>query len=94
MRHYEHLNSNNKVGRAAGIPPRTVGRIINLEVQPQIDTLELLAGVFEIDAWCLLVPDLDPANPPYRAMTVTERKLYAGLTAAAKAVEEANTPSE
>lgn len=86
MAHNELLSSNNKVGRAVKIPPRTIGRIVNGEVSPQIDTLEKIATVFGVPSWCLLVPDLNPANPPIRAMTEDERRLYANLRAAVTAI--------
>lgn len=87
MDHHVELKSNNRLGDAAGIPPRTVGRIINQEHMPQIDTLDKLAAVFEIESWCLLLPEFDPKNPAIRAMTEAESKLYSDLKTAIKAVE-------
>lgn len=42
----------------------TVSRILLNQHRPTIDTLASLAKVFDMAPWQLLVPQLDPANPP------------------------------
>lgn len=66
-----HAKAHHRTGRdrlslatAAGVSPSTVGRIMNLEQAPGIDTLDALARVYGLRAWQLLIPNLDPANPP------------------------------
>ncbi|HEX3156745.1 MAG TPA: helix-turn-helix transcriptional regulator [Candidatus Angelobacter sp.] len=77
MQHRKELSTNNAVGRAAKLPPRTVGRIRNAEVSCSLDTLTRIAKVFGVEPWHILVPSYDPKNPPVRTMTQTEREFYA-----------------
>lgn len=77
-----------EVGKRGSIPQRTVGRIKNGEVEATLGNLQALGKAFGLQAWQLLVPDLDPSNPPMlRAMTDQERALYERLRAALKAIE-------
>jgi hypothetical protein len=41
-----------------------------------IDTLEQLATAFGLQTWQLLVPDLDPSNPPVMHLSDSEREFY------------------
>ena len=47
---------------------RTVGRIINGEVAPNLDTAHAIARALRCELWQLLVPNFDPANPPVLAL--------------------------
>ena len=53
-----------------------------------IDELDKLAKIFELESWQLLVPDLDPTNPPMLAQ-VSQRQLelYAKLKQVAKQLD-------
>jgi len=42
----------------------TIGRIANGETGTKIDQLERLADAYHLEAWQLLVPDMDPKDPP------------------------------
>lgn len=53
-----------------------------------IDTLQAVAEVFEIQAWTLLVPHLDPSNPPTKPMSKTEVQLYKRLGRVAREYEQ------
>lgn len=44
---------------------------------PSLDALAAIAGAYDLMPWQLLVPGLDPANPPYLALSDAERALYA-----------------
>jgi hypothetical protein len=48
----------------AKIDQRTVGRIMSAEHAAGVDKVEALAGVFKLQPWQLLYPELDPMNPP------------------------------
>lgn len=93
IKHSIEYTTNNKVGKKAKIPPRTVGRIRNAEVSCSIDTLASIAKVFSVEPWALLVPDYDPANPPVRIMTQDERDLYARTRMALEALPELEQPA-
>lgn len=79
------LNSEAKVAKAGGISQRTVNRARN-GLQVKLDSLHGLAKAFGLSPWQLLVPALDPANPPILAMSKEEKALYSRLQAAAKAI--------
>jgi hypothetical protein len=51
-----------------------------------IETLDAIATRAGLHAWQLLIPGLDPANPPVFVLTETERKLYASIKRAADAL--------
>jgi transcriptional regulator with XRE-family HTH domain len=54
----------------------TVGRILTGSVSAGIDTIEVLAARFGLKPWQLLVPGLDPTNPPKLAdLSATEWSL-------------------
>lgn len=46
-----------------------------------IDTIESIAKAAGLQPWQLLLPNLDPINPPVFVMTRAERDLYAKLRA-------------
>lgn len=53
-----------------------------------IETLQRIADVFEIQAWTLLVPHLDPSNPPTKPMSKTEVQLYKRMGKVAREYEQ------
>jgi len=85
MEHYPALNSENKVAKAGRISQRTVNRARNA-IQIKLDSLQGLARAFGLAPWQMLIPDLDPANPPLLAATKEEKALYQRLQDAAKAI--------
>lgn len=89
MRHSKELSTNGKLARKIhrDFPPRTIGRIRNAETSCSLDTLTKIAKAFDIEPWHLLIPSYDPVNPPVRAMTQAERRLYASMREAAKQFE-------
>ena len=68
----------------AGLSPSTVGHILKCEGAAKIDTLEAIAQVYKLSAWSLLIPNLDPSNPPVVPYTDTERALYWRIKSVAK----------
>ena len=52
------------------------------------DVLEKIAEVFNLQAWRLLTPGLDPSNPPVIWLTKTERDLYENMRNAARKLVE------
>ena len=71
------------VAKRAGMDQKTISRIIRREHSPSIDKLSGLAEAFGLQAWQLLVPYLDPSNPPVVQMTPIEKDLYDRLKQAA-----------
>lgn len=80
----ETLSTQRKLGVASGIDQRTVGRILNGEHSPQLKQIEAIAQAFDLMPWQLLVPNLDPRNPPICEVTVAEKDLYSKLRNLAK----------
>lgn len=79
------LSGQRKLAKKAGIGEGSVWRAAKGGVGVSIDTLRALARAFGLQPWQLLVPGLDPNNPPLiQAMTEDERRLYALLKQAAK----------
>lgn len=66
--------------RKSGVAQSTIGRILQCETAATIETLEQIAGVYGLQAWQLLVPDMEPSNPPVLAVaSPKERELYQRL---------------
>lgn len=65
--------------RMSGVDQRYIGRILAAESSITVDTLEKIAKAFDLQAWQLLVPGLDPGNPPVNHITDAERRLYERL---------------
>jgi transcriptional regulator with XRE-family HTH domain len=68
----------------------TVTRIKNQRTSVGIETLDKIATAYGLQAWHLLVPGLDPSNPPVVWLTQPERDLYKRLKAAAEEVAAYN----
>jgi transcriptional regulator with XRE-family HTH domain len=68
------LNTFAKIVAAGGPTNGTLDRIRRMESGASIDQLDTLAKVYGLEPWQLLVPDLDPTNPPMLAH-VTQRQL-------------------
>ena len=55
---------------------RSIDRLIKSENAATVDTLEEIAEAVGLQAWQLLVPDLDLRNPPVLSPGREERELY------------------
>lgn len=67
----------------SGVGNGTVTRIKSCRVSVGIDKLQEIAEAYGLEAWHLLVPDLDPLNPPL-SLTPSERDLYKRLAKVAQ----------
>lgn len=53
-----------------------------------LDDLQTLAELFGLDAWQLLVPQIDPEHPPVlTSVSETDRKMYERMKAAREALD-------
>jgi hypothetical protein len=62
------------------VSPRAIGYMLSADPaapSPSLDVLAAVATAFDLQPWHLLVPGLDPNNPPVTQLTPEERKLYA-----------------
>lgn len=73
-----------RLAREAKVGPGTCTRIKEQKTSVGLDVLQKLAGAFDLQAWHLLTPDLDPDNPPVIYLNERERKLYENLRAAVR----------
>lgn len=64
MKARPELSTFPKITAAGGPTNGTLDRIRRAESAAKVDELERLASVFKLEPWMLLVPDLDPADPP------------------------------
>lgn len=66
---------------AAGVPSNgTLDRIRRKKAGCSVDQLDALADVFDLEPWQLLIPGLQPNNPPIvRDVTDAERRLWKRL---------------
>jgi transcriptional regulator with XRE-family HTH domain len=82
--------SNKGLAKLSGVSRPTIRQMRKAERAVGIDTLQAIAEVFEIEAWSLLVPHLEPSNPPTKPihMSKTEIKLYTRLGWVARQYEE------
>lgn len=58
------LNSTQKIADKGISSNGTLGRVSKGETSVGIDVLELIANAYKLQTWQILVPDLDPENPP------------------------------
>lgn len=77
------LHKGCKVGKS------TIDRAIKGETTLNLDYIEVLAKVYELDAWQLLTPGLQPNNPPVlRSVGADEDELYKRMRSMAKEIVE------
>lgn len=62
-------------GEKVGVGEATIERMIKGKADVRLDSIEAVARGFGLQAWQLLVPDLDPRNPPVY-LSDGERDLY------------------
>lgn len=73
------LTSDAKVAKRAGVDQKTVWRMVNEANSARVESVAKVAEAFGLSTWQILVPGLDPSNPPVVAMTEVERSFYARL---------------
>lgn len=84
----EHLA---RLSRDAEIALASTTRLKEQRTSVGVDLLDKIAKCFHLQAWHLLVPNLDPSNPPVVYLTEHEKALYERFRAAAR--DLANSPS-
>ena len=77
-----------------GFSQSTATRIKQQGTAIGLDRLQMIAHAFGLATWQLLVPGLDPNNPPVlQPVSARERELYEKIMSAAKAIAaEPNPP--
>lgn len=70
-----------RLNKESGISKGTLARIKDQKTAVGLDLLEKLADFFHMQPWQMLIPELDPKNPPVFAITEAEKRFYAGLAA-------------
>ena len=88
MVHHWGKENLSELSRKAKVGLATCDRIKKRETSVGTDVLEKIADVFGLQAWHLLTPNLDPANPPVIWLTKTERDLYENMRSAARMLTE------
>lgn len=74
-----------RLAAEAKIGPGTVTRIKKADTSVGLDVLEKLSKTFGVEPWQLLVPGMEPENPPVlQPVTKAERDLYAKILSAAR----------
>jgi hypothetical protein len=71
--------SGRQVGLKVSIDPKTVTRILAKQHAPNLDTIAALAALFDLLPWQLLVPGMDPKDPPVTQLSRNEDALYRKL---------------
>lgn len=61
----------------------TYQRVQQAKTSIGINVVAKIAHAFHLEPWQLMVPNLDPSNPPVFALTESERNLYRKLREAA-----------
>jgi len=81
------------VGKKAELGHGTVYRTRKGTHAIKIDNLQAIAKVFGLAGWQLLVPGLDPGNPPMlKTIGPAEAKLYENLHELAVQIAQARKP--
>lgn len=88
MTHHWGKENLSELSRRAKIGLATCDSIKKRETSVGTDVLEKIAEVFNLQAWHLLTPGLDPGNPPVIWLTKTERDLYENMRNAARKLVE------
>lgn len=81
-----------KVAARIASSKSTVERVTAGDVACRLDTLAELADIFDLEPWQLLIPGLDPKNPPIlRQEDDKLRALYRSLELAMQKIAEYET---
>jgi hypothetical protein len=86
MRHHWGAENLTRLAREASVSPGTASRIKAQQTSIGLEVVQAVADVWGIPPWVLLVPHLDPANPPTGYMSSAEAALYKRLREAAEAL--------
>ena len=81
--HGQPYGDQKALAKRAGVSMSTVARIRKAQVGGSIDVLDAIAKCYGLQAWQLMMPNLDPTNPPVFCMTATEQALYRRMKSSA-----------
>ena len=79
----------NAFAKMLQVEQSTLDRIMKGKMSPTLERIEHIARKLGLEAWQLLMPGLDPDNPPVFVMTDAERDLYKRLAEAAGDIAKA-----
>ena len=86
LQHYGDENLS-RLASECGFAQSTASRLKHQKVAPGLDKIDLIARRFGLAAWQLLVPGMDPKNPPaLQPVNERERRLYERIMLAAKQI--------
>jgi transcriptional regulator with XRE-family HTH domain len=76
--------SQNAIKRACSgrVSQSTVGRVLSGETNSGVDTVQIIAELYGLDAWHLLLPNLNISNPQSAPLTDAEKLFYERIKAA------------
>lgn len=87
MNHHYGGENLSRLAQDCGFAQSTATRLKQQKVSPGLDKIELIAHRFSLATWQLLVPGLDPRNPPtLQPVSPQERALYEKIMSAAKQI--------
>lgn len=91
--HYkESTNRPMALAKDAQVSLSTIQRIISKETGASLDNIEAVAGVFHLSVYQIMVPSLDPSNPPViKGAMQNEQRLYRNFQRASLAESESNS---
>lgn len=89
-----HTMTQAELARRSKVDQRYIGRLLKAEFNASVKVLERLARSFDLQPWQLLVPGLDPHNPPFNHVTEAEKRLYERLKEAARMVMDSEPPKK
>ena len=71
-------SSQSELKRKSGVAQATIGRILSEKGEnARMETIDRLAKVYGLEGWQLMVPGIDPTNPPVlQPVSKAERALY------------------
>lgn len=87
---HQDLASQSALHKKSRVAQATIGRILRSNGEnARIETVEKLGKAFGLAGWQLLVPGMDPKNPPVlQPVTKAERQLYERLKLVAQDLAE------
>ena len=76
-----------RLARECKVGPATIMRIKEQKTSVGLEVIEKVAEHFHLAPWQLLVPGMDPSNPPtLKPVTAFERKLYEKVMSVTKEI--------
>lgn len=66
-----------ELAKKSGVGQNTISRILSKGENVRLETLSKIARAYDLDSWQLLVPGMDPRNPPVlQPVSNEERELW------------------